>query len=76
VQNNATMLRFVRITLSQDEILRSGQTTCSLNEEEPWLMTSRSGGANALRQAEFKEKDVCKNKQAKTWKQCLRMSNS
>jgi hypothetical protein len=46
VQNNATILRFVRITVRKDEILISGRKTYSLTEEESSLMTSRSGGAN------------------------------
>jgi hypothetical protein len=41
VQNNATMLRFARITVRQYEFLPSGRKTYSLTEES-WLMTSSS----------------------------------
>jgi hypothetical protein len=57
MHNFATILRSVRITVHQDEILQSGRGVrrITLTEEESWLMTSRSKRAIAPRQTKFKE---------------------
>jgi hypothetical protein len=74
VYNNATILRSTRIRVRYDKILRSGRKTYSLTEEESWLLTSRSEGANAPKQTILRN-GYMQNKQAKSWKPCLRMSN-
>jgi hypothetical protein len=53
VQNNATILRFVRIAVRQNEILPSGRKTYSLTEDETWMTTCRFGGTNTPRQTEL-----------------------